>query len=46
MVNGSIKNKLPTLNVGLFEGHCFYIKDMSVVSEVGMFRMWANIYRE
>merc|ERR1711911_67274 len=27
------KAKLPTMNVGLFEGHCFYIKDMKVLCQ-------------
>ena len=27
------KASLPTMNVGLFEGHCFYIKDMKVLCQ-------------
>jgi len=26
------KKKLPTLNIGLLDGHCFYIKDIDVLA--------------
>ena len=46
LVYGKIqyRDTLPTINMGLFRGHCFlYQQDRCFVSRLGMQRMQANL---